>query len=98
MSVSRTALRLIALLFFLAGVLLLRRPVFGHASTAAPTRILSLKNLSIPGQPSPIVDTSSSARSGTHTYRLTEHTIRAQRIWQCNCNCTSIDQPIQRGT
>jgi hypothetical protein len=37
MSVSRTALRLIALLFLLAGVLLLRRPVFGQASTAAPT-------------------------------------------------------------
>ena len=37
MSVSRTALRLIALLFHLAGVLLLRKPVFGQSVTAAPT-------------------------------------------------------------
>jgi hypothetical protein len=43
MSLSRRALRLIALLFLLAGVLLLRRPVFGQASTVAPTRSLSLK-------------------------------------------------------
>jgi pimeloyl-ACP methyl ester carboxylesterase len=38
MSVSRTTLRLITVLFLLAGILLLRRPVFGQAITAAPTR------------------------------------------------------------
>jgi hypothetical protein len=37
MPVSRTALRLIALLFLLAGVLLLRKPVFGQSVTVAPT-------------------------------------------------------------
>jgi hypothetical protein len=66
MSLSRGVLRLIALLFFLAGVLLLRRPVFGQASTAASTRTLPLKNLSISEQPSSIVDTSGSAGIG-HT-------------------------------
>jgi pimeloyl-ACP methyl ester carboxylesterase len=38
MSASRTTLRLITLLFLLAGVLLLRKPVFGQAIPAAPTR------------------------------------------------------------
>jgi pimeloyl-ACP methyl ester carboxylesterase len=38
MSASRTTLRLITLLFLLAGILLLRRPVFGQTITAAPTR------------------------------------------------------------
>jgi pimeloyl-ACP methyl ester carboxylesterase len=38
MSTSRTISRLIAFLFFLAGILLLRKPVFGQAITAAPTR------------------------------------------------------------
>jgi pimeloyl-ACP methyl ester carboxylesterase len=35
---TRTILRLVALLLFLAGILLLRKPVFGQAITAAPTR------------------------------------------------------------
>jgi pimeloyl-ACP methyl ester carboxylesterase len=38
MSASRTTLRLITLLFLLAGVLLLRKPIFGQAVAAAPTR------------------------------------------------------------
>jgi pimeloyl-ACP methyl ester carboxylesterase len=38
MTASRTTLRLITLLFLLAGILLLRRPVFGQTITAAPTR------------------------------------------------------------
>jgi hypothetical protein len=38
MSASCTILRLITLLFLLAGVLLLRKPVFGQTITAAPTR------------------------------------------------------------
>src|SRR4029077_14262426 len=38
MSLSRTTLRLITVLFLLAGILLLRKPVFGQAITAAPTR------------------------------------------------------------
>jgi hypothetical protein len=38
MSTSRTITRLIALLFLLAGILLLRKPVFGQTITAAPTR------------------------------------------------------------
>jgi len=38
MSASRTTLRLITLLFLLAGLLLLRKPVFGQTITAAPTR------------------------------------------------------------
>jgi pimeloyl-ACP methyl ester carboxylesterase len=38
MSASRTTLRLITLLFLLAGILLLRKPVFGQTITAAPTR------------------------------------------------------------
>jgi hypothetical protein len=38
MSASRTTLRLITLLFLLAGILLLRKPVFGESIAAAPTR------------------------------------------------------------
>jgi pimeloyl-ACP methyl ester carboxylesterase len=38
MSASRTTFRLVTLLFLLAGILLLRKPVFGQALTAAPTR------------------------------------------------------------
>jgi len=38
MSLYRITLRLIALLFFLAGILLLQKPLFGQAITAAPTR------------------------------------------------------------
>lgn len=37
MTTSRTASRLIIILLFLAGLLLLRKPVFGQAITAAPT-------------------------------------------------------------
>jgi pimeloyl-ACP methyl ester carboxylesterase len=35
---TRTILRLVAFLLFLAGILLLRKPIFGQAITAAPTR------------------------------------------------------------
>jgi len=38
MSTSRTTLRLITILFLLAGILLLRKPVFGQPITAEPTR------------------------------------------------------------
>jgi hypothetical protein len=38
MSASRTALRLITILFLLAGILLLRKPVFGAVVTVQPTR------------------------------------------------------------
>jgi pimeloyl-ACP methyl ester carboxylesterase len=38
MSLSRTTLRLITVLFLLAGILLLRKPAFGQAITASPTR------------------------------------------------------------
>jgi hypothetical protein len=62
MSTSRTALRLITILFLLAGILLLRKPVFGQAITAAPTHALPLKTLSILEHQSPIVDTSGPAK------------------------------------
>jgi hypothetical protein len=39
MSTSRTTLRLITILFLLAGILLLRKPVFGQPITTAPTRV-----------------------------------------------------------
>ena len=37
MPASRTALRIITLLFLLAGILLLQKPVFGQPITAMPT-------------------------------------------------------------
>jgi pimeloyl-ACP methyl ester carboxylesterase len=37
-TVARTILRLVALLLFLAGILLLQKPIFGQSITAAPTR------------------------------------------------------------
>jgi hypothetical protein len=37
MTTSRTALRIITLLFLLAGILLLRKPVFGQPIPAMPT-------------------------------------------------------------
>jgi hypothetical protein len=61
MSTSRTTLRLITILFLLAGILLLRKPVFGQTTTAAPTRVEFSNRLSILEQPSPIVDTSGPA-------------------------------------
>jgi hypothetical protein len=36
MSLSRTTLRLITVLFLLAGILLLRKPVFGQANGTSP--------------------------------------------------------------
>jgi hypothetical protein len=36
MSASRTTLRLITILFLLAGVLLLRKPVFGQTNVPSP--------------------------------------------------------------
>jgi pimeloyl-ACP methyl ester carboxylesterase len=47
---TRTILRLVALLFFLAGILLLRKPVFGQAITAAPTRFSVVIEGGAPGQ------------------------------------------------
>ena len=38
MSTSRIAVRLLTLLFLLAGILLLQKPVFGETITAATTR------------------------------------------------------------
>jgi pimeloyl-ACP methyl ester carboxylesterase len=38
MTTSRTTSRLVIILLFLAGILLLRKPVFGQSITAAPTR------------------------------------------------------------
>jgi hypothetical protein len=37
MSLSNTTLRLITVLFLLAGILLLRKPVFGETITATPS-------------------------------------------------------------
>jgi len=68
MSLTRTALRLITLLLLLAGILLLRKPVFGETITAAPTRI-ALYRLSILEQQSPIVDTFGPAKLGKHSNR-----------------------------
>jgi hypothetical protein len=64
MSTSRTTLRLITILFLLAGILLLRKPVFGQTITAASTQALPLETLSILEQQSPIVDTSGTAEIG----------------------------------
>jgi hypothetical protein len=61
MSTSRTALRLITILFLLAGILLLRKPVFGQTVTSAPTRVELPTTLSILEQESPIVDTAGPA-------------------------------------
>jgi hypothetical protein len=38
MSTNRIALRILALLFFLAGLLLLRKPVFGQATVPLPPK------------------------------------------------------------
>jgi pimeloyl-ACP methyl ester carboxylesterase len=38
MSTNRIVLRILALLFFLAGLLLLRKPVFGHATEPLPAK------------------------------------------------------------
>jgi hypothetical protein len=64
MSTSRTTLRLITILFLLAGILLLRKPVFGQTITAASTEALPLETLSILEQQSPVVDTSGPAEIG----------------------------------
>jgi hypothetical protein len=50
MSLSRTSLRLITVLFLLAGILLLRKPVFGQAITAAPTRFSLVSQGVAPGE------------------------------------------------
>ena len=55
MSTSRATIRLITLLFLLAGLLLLRKPIFGQAITAAP-QMAYPENLSISGHPIPIMD------------------------------------------
>jgi hypothetical protein len=62
MPVSRTALRLIALLFLLAGVLLLRNPSLANPSPSHPhpNTFLPRKNLSVLGHSFPIMDTCSS--------------------------------------
>jgi pimeloyl-ACP methyl ester carboxylesterase len=80
MSASRTTLRLITLLFLLAGVLLLRKPVFGQAIPAAPTRFSVVIQgvapgkgadvLFIPGLASSRDVYASEAKLLTATYRL----------------------------
>jgi hypothetical protein len=57
MSLTRTALRLITLLFLLAGILLLRKPVFGQTIPAPSTQALPLATPSILEQPIPIMNT-----------------------------------------
>jgi pimeloyl-ACP methyl ester carboxylesterase len=47
---TRTILRLVALLLFLAGVLLLRKPIFGQTITAAPTRFSVVIEGAAPGK------------------------------------------------
>jgi hypothetical protein len=39
MTTSPTTIRLLTVLFFLAGLLLLKKPVFGQTVTAAPARV-----------------------------------------------------------
>ena len=80
MSASRTTLRLITVLFLLAGILLLRKPVFGQTITAAPTRfsvviqgVASGKGadvILIPGLASSREVYASEAKLLTSTYRL----------------------------
>jgi pimeloyl-ACP methyl ester carboxylesterase len=50
MSASRAAIRLITFLFLLAGLLLLRKPVFGQSITAAPTRFSVVIEGAAPGK------------------------------------------------
>jgi pimeloyl-ACP methyl ester carboxylesterase len=50
MSASHKAIRLVALLLLLAGVLLLRKPLFGQTITAAPTRFSVLVEGVAPGK------------------------------------------------
>lgn len=61
MSASLIALRLVTFFLLLAGILLLRKPVFGQSFTSAPrpSNILSPKNMSALGQSFPIMDTHS---------------------------------------
>jgi pimeloyl-ACP methyl ester carboxylesterase len=80
MSTSRTTLRLITLLFLLAGILLLRKPVFGKAITAAPTRFSVIIQGVAPGKGADVIlipglassrDVyASEAKLLTSTYRL----------------------------
>jgi pimeloyl-ACP methyl ester carboxylesterase len=80
MSASRTTLRLITVLFFLAGILLLRKPVLGQTITAAPTRFSVVIQgvapgkgadvLLIPGLASSRDVYASEAKLLTSTYRL----------------------------
>src|ERR1700722_5844091 len=80
MSVSRTTLRLITLLFLLAGILLLRKPVFAPATTAAPTRFSVVIEGVAPGKGADVIlipglassrDVyASEAKLLTSTYRL----------------------------
>jgi hypothetical protein len=55
MSASRTTLRLITLFFLLAGVLLLRKPVFGQAIAAAPTRFSIVIQGVTPGEAADVI-------------------------------------------
>ena len=50
MTTSRTTSRFIIILLFLAGLLLLRKPVFGQAITAAPTRFSVVIQGAAPGK------------------------------------------------
>ena len=55
MSASRTLTRFITIFFFLIGLLLLRKPVFGQAITAAPTRFSVVIQGTAPGKGADVI-------------------------------------------
>jgi pimeloyl-ACP methyl ester carboxylesterase len=55
MTLSRTTYRLVILLLILAGLMLLRRPVFGQAITAAPTRFSVVIQGAAPGKGADVI-------------------------------------------
>src|ERR1700729_1888439 len=55
MTLSRTTYRLVILLLILAGLMLLRRPVFGQAITAAPTRFSVVIRGAAPGKGADVI-------------------------------------------
>jgi pimeloyl-ACP methyl ester carboxylesterase len=55
MSASRTALRVITFLLLLAGVMLLRKPLFSQAITAAPTRFSVVIEGAAPGKGAEVI-------------------------------------------
>jgi len=55
MSASNTTLRLLTVLFILAGILLLRKPVFGQTITAASTRFSVVIQEAAPGKGAAVI-------------------------------------------